>query len=671
LVKFEDPAERRIAVESKKMPVCLKAVFLFFLIVAGPGVVNSVFAQGAAGTRPDNAPVLQIKQMGTDKSLYSIELRDVLLSDLFRVIARDYNLNILVDQNVAGTVTASFTNISLDEALEAVADLSNLSIVKKGKIVKVSTNFITKTFVLKYIEAGKLLETAGPSQVGASGPLQAQAAAGLSGLLSNKGKILLGRQQNSLTVIDYPDNIKKFEEYIKVIDHRMESRVYKLKYLKAEEVVGAAGKTAQAVVPAGTQANPAAGRADAGQVSSDIRSLLSGEGKIIYGDEPNSIVAMDYPDNLDRIGQYFEIMDTSPQQVLIEARVIEVVLKDEHSLGINWNLLSEQGGLKLGGYRLTSSGSSSIDQSIPFIPVYQTPGTATSTTSLDPFTLAVSSNDINAVLKAMASTLDTNVLSAPRVATVNNRPADISIVQRYPWAEPQLTISDSGSTTITWAVNWEEIGIALHVTPVINPDGNISMTLHPDISELVDKKSMEVKDGSSTLTYDIPVIDKRTTSTKVVVKSGQTLIFGGLIKDRQEKSSYKVPLMGDLPFLGHLFKSSHTYKEKTELLILVSPTIIDSAETARMAKQIRYGPGQQYTKEEERQNRMMMILENRENEEQDRLSAQWEGMLKKQQQLAEQTSRLEQAVLSEENNLKNLEYAKKAVIARERTLTEK
>ena len=202
-------------------------------------------------------PVLEIKRLESESALYSIELRDVQLSDLFRVIAHDYNLNIVMDQGVSGTITSSFTNISLEEALEAIADLSNLSIEKKGNIVKVKPNLLTKTFVLKYIEAKKFLEGSTPAgQVAAGQTSTGASATGIYSLLSEKGKILLGQQQNSLTVIDYPDSLKKVEDYLKVVDHKMETRIYKLKYLKADEVAGATTKattTTQTIAPTGTQ----------------------------------------------------------------------------------------------------------------------------------------------------------------------------------------------------------------------------------------------------------------------------------------------------------------------------------------------------------------------------------------------------------------------------------
>jgi type II secretory pathway component GspD/PulD (secretin) len=226
-------------------------------------------AQGAGTAQPDGKTdevkknltgsdaVLEIKRLESESPLYSIELRNVQLSDLFRVIAHDYNLNILMDQDISGTITASFTNISLEEALAAIADMSNLVLEKKGNILKIKPNLVTETIVLKYIEAKKLMETS--SSAGSAAPGQttgATAATGLYSLLSAKGKVLLGQQQNSLTIIDYPDCIKKAQDYLKAIDHKMETRIYKLKYLKADEVAGATVKatsTVQTITPTGTQ----------------------------------------------------------------------------------------------------------------------------------------------------------------------------------------------------------------------------------------------------------------------------------------------------------------------------------------------------------------------------------------------------------------------------------
>ncbi len=241
------------------------------------------------------APVIEIKRLESEEPLYSIELRDVELADLFRVVAHDYNLNVIVDKDVSGKITASFTNIKLEEALDAIAEISNLVLEKKKNIIKVCPNLITRTFVLNYLEANSLLVSssssssesssgsagsasasgssessgqAGSSSSGSSGQGSSSSASGAEGgssssgeassgsesgsgssgsskqantiydLLSDKGKVLLGKQPNSIMVIDYPPNIEKIEAYIKAIDKRMSSRVFKLKYITAADIVG-------------------------------------------------------------------------------------------------------------------------------------------------------------------------------------------------------------------------------------------------------------------------------------------------------------------------------------------------------------------------------------------------------------------------------------------------
>ena len=168
--------------------------------------------------------VMEIERLETEEPLYSFELRNADLGDLFRVLAHDYKLNILVDEKVQGRITASFSNISLEEAIDAIAENQNLKLIKKGNIIKVSPDLITRTFKLKHIEAEKLLEKGKSSTV--------------SDLLSESGRLLLGSQPNSIMVIDYQENVDKIEAFLKMADERMQARIFKLKYLTASELVG-------------------------------------------------------------------------------------------------------------------------------------------------------------------------------------------------------------------------------------------------------------------------------------------------------------------------------------------------------------------------------------------------------------------------------------------------
>ena len=247
---------------------------------------------------PVVVPIMQIRRLETEEPLYSFELRDAEIGDLFRVLAHDYKLNLLVDKDVQGKVTASLSNVSLGEALVTITESQNLMLEKKRNVIWVRPNFITKIFSLKYIEAKKILESSTSSQgataitAGTTGGIPSTAVAGATSssapstgtavpgsspsvsttsgynqtsstssakqvntiydLLSGKGRILLGNQANSIMVIDYPPNLEKIEKYLKEIDRKMASRVFKLKYLKATEVVGGLAATQAATTAAPT-----------------------------------------------------------------------------------------------------------------------------------------------------------------------------------------------------------------------------------------------------------------------------------------------------------------------------------------------------------------------------------------------------------------------------------
>lgn len=222
---------------------------------AAPGV-NPLISGGGP-------TVLDIKKLQktseTGEDLFSLELRSIELGDIFRVVAHDYNLNILVDKDVSGKVTASMTSIPLNEALDQIAEMHNLIIERKGNMMIVKPNLITKIFFLKHIEAKTILTarkssssadlTAGSemqsvgsqaAMAAALGPEANQAltrAATIYDLLSPKGRVLLGMQPNSIMVIDNPDRVAKVGTYLEMVDRKMVSQLFNLKYISAKELL--------------------------------------------------------------------------------------------------------------------------------------------------------------------------------------------------------------------------------------------------------------------------------------------------------------------------------------------------------------------------------------------------------------------------------------------------
>ena len=390
--------------------------------------------------------------------------------------------------------------------------------------------------------------------------------------------------------------------------------------------------------------------------NSSIRSLLSHNGKVLYGNEPNSIVVIDHPENVERVKEYLDMIDVPSQQVMIEARVVEVKLQKEHALGVNWQLLADKKHMPFGQYELGSSSAlgqftEGLKQNISYKNTNYPP--ITGTTSESPFTFGIFDEDINVIVQALANSMDTNVLSAPRVTTVNNREAEIKVIQSLPWAEPDVNVTgDSGIVTISWKINFEEVGIILKTTPIINDDGNITMVLNPEISDKISDYTLTVTQGTTSVPYTVPVIDKRSASTKVVVGSGQTLIIGGLIKEKNTKGETKVPLLGDVPYLGYFFKSKKDTVDKTELLIFISPTVITPENFTKMRKNKKFGLGRSFDDEKQKHEAYVLSFDTAQKAKEANTVRQLKALAERQGGLLKERKDLEEKIRLEEESSK-------------------
>jgi type II secretory pathway component HofQ len=219
--------------------------------------------------------VMDIKPSNKNSGLYSIELRNTPLLDLFRLMARDYNLNIVVDDKVTGTITASLSDIGLEEALQTIVDMKNLKIEKKGRVIIIRPNLISKIFVLHHLRLRSIVSvdttssTTSSVQAAGAGSAPAAPAAGqpqaapsasaenkeatettsssttqkiiFQKLLSPDGYVIPDVQGNSFMAVDYPENIDKIAEFIKMADMEKEKRVIKLQYVSANDLMGGQG----------------------------------------------------------------------------------------------------------------------------------------------------------------------------------------------------------------------------------------------------------------------------------------------------------------------------------------------------------------------------------------------------------------------------------------------
>jgi len=281
-----------------------------------------------------------------------------------------------------------------------------------------------------------------------------------------------------------------------------------------------------------------------GATTSSSANDLSEETYFEAETETNSLLVLTSTKNYDRIKPIIDDLDKPVGQVLIKCLFAEITYSNNLDFGTEFSMLN-----------LRSDGGS----------------TQTSTIFGEPLQgLFVNnlSGDLDVTLHALQEAGKLNILSRPYILASNNQLATITVGSQVPFATGETT-SNVGTQTTT---EYRDIGIILEVTPSINPDGLVNMTVRPEISSQ-SGDSVQISEKLA-----LPVFTTRSSETKVAVRDGQTIVIGGLIQDEIRDTIKKIPLLGDIPIAGHLFKRTEKSKAKTELLIFLTPHVAPDAQ---------------------------------------------------------------------------------------------
>lgn len=291
------------------------------------------------------------------------------------------------------------------------------------------------------------------------------------------------------------------------------------------------------------------------QAQNMARKILSSKGDMKINETANNIIVTDYKENIDKIKELLTQVDTAPKQVLIEAKILDITSSDLAALGVtyNFNYTPAKGGLFSRGTRFQESLDSTISMA-------EQSGTITGG-QIAVNALTLKGVTLEATIDALVRDGKANLLASPSIAVINGQEARIVIGERFPYKERTQTTSGTTETT-----KFVDIGTTLKVNPQINDDGYITMNLHPEVSSLT-----EALDAG-------PRVSTREADTTVRVREGETLVIGGLIRQTDNRSEDKIPYLGDIPVLGHLFKRSERNVQQTELAVFITPRILFSRE---------------------------------------------------------------------------------------------
>ena len=310
-----------------------------------------------------------------------------------------------------------------------------------------------------------------------------------------------------------------------------------------------------------------------------------------------TLVVTDTPSVVERIAALLEEVDIMPPQVLIEARFIEVSTGALRDIGVQF-------GSGVGG--ATSAGPQPVavaqGGNLFGVGVQQAGGGAAPAAFLPTSTELEPTQPFNAGLSLLFQKLDPtqfevllhmleeqsslNVLSSPRILTLNNEEATIMVGTKYPIIKTEISgQGGSSSTTIDY---WQDIGIQLNVVPQICDNNTIRMVIHPAVTAQIGTASGRTVSGGTgggtVPITDYPVLSTRETETQVIIRDGQTLAIGGLLKNEEQETVFKVPFLGDIPLIGVLFRRKTTNLKQMDLVIFLTATVIPAGENVLVAE---------------------------------------------------------------------------------------
>ncbi len=290
----------------------------------------------------------------------------------------------------------------------------------------------------------------------------------------------------------------------------------------------------------------AAARANTATARTYTSNTQVGEAIITSDPQTRSLVIVTDDETNENIRQVIQSLDRPKPQVLINVVFMQVTHNNDLDLGVEGSYTHSPGDGR------TGIGGTAFN-------------VATAQAASGGGFYQILSDDINLMVRALEVAGKTEILSRPSILARNNQQATITVGQEVPLVT-NTRVTDQNAVINT--VQYREIGIILRVTPFITPDGLVEMIVAPEISSLSDR-TVDIGNNATA-----PVIEKRSADTVVVTPSGKTVVIGGLIATQKINQDRKVPLLGDIPLLGYAFKRKVKQDTKTELLIFMTPTVI-------------------------------------------------------------------------------------------------
>ena len=464
-----------------------------------------------SGLHAEEDRVLVAQAVGPPQKV-TLQFQGMDVVEVLKILAEQAGFDLVAGKNVTGRATLFLKDVDPWEALEVVLAANELAYEKKGEILTIMTQRDYELLHGQPFQDRRVLKSFVPRTAKVADLSRA-----LAQVKSNIGRVVADEATNTLILMDTPDLVDQMLQISRQMDQPLESRVFSLNNA------------------------PVKGLAPAVQ-----EAMTKGVGRVAVDERSNQLVVTDYPARLNDIARMIRAFDERANEVLIDAKILQVVLSDKFQMGIDWqSFISKQLQLKGATALNLTTGAFAIFNAVE--------GSRVGSSKI--------------LVEALRTYGDTRILSEPRITVVNNQEAKILVGSKEPYVTTQVSQGGTGTAVTAESVNFIDVGVKLYVTPTISRDGFIQMKIKPEVSS----KTGTLTTGQKN---EIPIVETAEAETVLLVEDGNTVILGGLIKDEKSVDQQRIPILGDIPVLGALFRSNKDTTKRTELVVFITPTII-------------------------------------------------------------------------------------------------
>lgn len=558
----------------------LLAVMLFFS--AG------VFSQSPETPAPKQAELKKStakNAAGKKQEFFTLNFKDVDISEFANMMGSMTGKNVVIDESVRGKLSISSSKkIPVADAfnvMKSILEVKGLTVIETSNLLRIipirdamkkNTEVITDGKTEVKLDSQKTItilvdiQTADVMQINTV----------LQPLKSPFTDIVVYAPLNTLILSGPSSEINGLMKIAKALDRMPEKdkkdpkaargniHVIQLKYASAEDLANVLSRVPFSEVAFVNTEDPAVRQAAAAQRVAGQPAQVQQKTKlsIIASKEANALIVTATPTEFTEISKLIDQLDVVREQVLIEALIVEVSAENSWSFGIDWMGGSQVGSVIAGGSQ-TFSGNiagtrtvSGLDQTLP-LPL---------NTGFQLGFMLDSSYLSYALLNMNETDTNFNVLSTPQILTIDNHEAELNVGEQIPVPSSSTT----GTTGVTqYSYDYKSVGVKLKITPHITSEDVITLDLYQEANELIGDITT-----TSSGTIVPPKIAKRDIKTKISVADSKTIVVGGLIKNSKTVTETKVPLLGDIPLLGWLFKQKSESTTKKNLLVFITPHLV-------------------------------------------------------------------------------------------------